>query len=398
VYIQTLLQRKEIAAMTTDAIAGSTIPATDGFKTDWFAPVRAADITPQRVNWLWPGRVALGKVTLLAGDPGLGKSLLTLDFAARVTRGAIWPGERGEGSECRVQDSTSGAGGQSTREPGSVIVFSAEDDVADTIRPRLEAHGADAHRVMIVPAGAIKGNDGEGRRSFELGRDLELLERMLDRLPDCRLVVIDPISAYLGRAIENTNTEVRSVLDPLAAIAATRNLAVIAVTHLRKKEGATLYRTLGSLAFVAASRAAWLVCRDPADEDRRLFLPLKNNLDGERRGLAFRIESRGERGDPFVNWEEEEVTLTADTALRPPRPLGRPSYEANEACEWLKVFLADGPQPAAELRELAEADGISYATLRRAFRMLDGRATRQENGERGWLWKLPTQQLECPDT
>ena len=208
---------------------------------------RASDVPAIKVDWLWPGRIALGKVTLLAGDPGLGKSLLTLDMAARVSRGGKWPGEessgfgiQGSGGDPEVGEPTTES--RALRPGASAIIFSDEDDVSDTIRPRLDAAGADCGRVFVVPAFSGKDDNGEYRRAFELSRDLARLDGMLARLPDCRLVVIDPISSYLGSSIENTNTEVRSLLGPLAALAAARNLAVVAVTHLRKKDGATIYR------------------------------------------------------------------------------------------------------------------------------------------------------------
>jgi hypothetical protein len=129
---------------------------------------------------------------------------------------------------------------------------------------------------------------------FELGRDLAQLRQMIDRLENCRLVVIDPISAYLGRAVENANAEVRC---PLAQLAAERRLAVVLVTHLRKEDGAAMYRAIGSLAFVAAARGAWVICQDPHDTRRGLFLPLKNNLASGVGGLAYTIECHSPRGD-----------------------------------------------------------------------------------------------------
>lgn len=359
--------------------------------------VVASSATPRRVNWLWPGRIALGKVTLLAGDPGQGKSLLTLDMAARVSTGAAWPdegiGDRTEGG----QDATLVRGSDAVldfgtrREAGSVIVLCEEDDLDDTIRPRLDVHGADCDRVLIAAASARRPEGNECARGIDLSRDLPRLERMLEKLPDCRLVVIDPIAAYLGRCIENTNSEVRGVLGPLTAIAARRNVAVVAVTHLRKKEGAALYRSLGSLAFVAASRAAWLTCSDPEDSERHFFLPLKNNVSGERRGLAYRVESRGPLDTGYVHWEEHEITVSAEKAVgRAPRMPGRPDIERVEAAAWLEEFLANGPQLAGLVREAADAHGFPYGTIRRVFRQLEGESMRQESGNQScWLWKLP---------
>jgi putative DNA primase/helicase len=242
--------------------------------------VRVADVPKVDVAWLWPGRIALGKVTLLAGDPGLGKSFVTLDIAARVSRGAQWPGQC---TPLAPREAILLAE-REEHTPASVVLLSAEDDVADTIRPRLEAHAADCERIHVVRSVAARDADSSYRRSFDLSRDLSHLESLFDRLPDCRLLVIDPVSAYLGRNIENTNSEVRGLLGPLAALAAERNLAVLAVTHLRKEEGAAMYRTMGSMAFIAAARAAWIVCKDKDDPRRRLLLPVKKQPgQGHRR-------------------------------------------------------------------------------------------------------------------
>jgi hypothetical protein len=349
--------------------------------------VRLCDVPPSDVDWLWPGRVALGKLTLLSGDPGLGKSFLTLDMAARVSRGASWPGENG-GASLRDPDANSD---ETCRRAGSVILLSAEDDLGDTIRPRLEAHGADCTRIAAIRA--IAGSDGNGRyrRAFDLARDLVHLAAELDRMPDCRLIVVDPISAYLGRSAENVNAEVRGLLSPLATLATERHLAVVVVTHLRKGEGATLHRSMGSMAFVAAARSAWVVCRDPHAPHRRLMLPVKNNLASDTSGLAYTIEPLGPGGAAVVCWSAETVTMPADEAMAAPPTTGeRGPAERREVAAWLKEFLAAGSQTASEVRAAAEAHGFSYATLRRAFRELGGEATREGQGvPANWTWRLP---------
>ena len=341
--------------------------------------VRLSDVAPCEVEWLWPGRVALGKLTLLAGDPGVGKSYLTLDMAARVSRGGPWP----EVSADPVDQTTSTA--------GSVILLSAEDDLADTIRPRLEAHGADCDKIVAICAIDAKDGGGRYRRTFDLARDLDHLEAELVKLPDCRLIVVDPISAYLGRSSENVNAEVRSLLGPLAALAAARRVAVVAVTHLRKGEGAAMHRSMGSMAFVAAARAAWVVCRDPQAAHRRLLLPLKNNLSTDQTGLAFTIEPLIPGDDPLLGWCAEPVSVRADDVLKENSPSpARRDHERREIVDWLAKVLAAGPQPTSEVRAAAEAHGFSYATLRRAFRELGGQAVRANEGMQvSWRWQLP---------
>src|SRR5262249_17226890 len=157
------------------------------------------------------------------------KSFVTLDIAARVSRAANWPEV-----EVRSEDRGARLGSillaphSSPLAPASVVLLSAEDDVADTIRPRLEAHGADCERIHAVRA-VTDYQAANNSRSLDLRRDLQRLESLLDRLTDCRLLVIDPVSAYLGRNIENTNSEVRYLMGPLQVLAAKRNLAVLAV-------------------------------------------------------------------------------------------------------------------------------------------------------------------------
>ena len=366
--------------------------------------VRVADVPKSQVAWLWPGRIALGKLTLLAGDPGLGKSFVTLDIASRVSRGASWPDVDGSGGTPGVFD---GRGHRAAyvepyptpfgepqsvppTGPASVILLSAEDDVADTIRPRLEAHRADCERIHVIRSVAAIDAKSPYGRSFDLGRDLEHLCTLLDRLPDCRLLVIDPMSAYLGRNVENANSEVRSLLGPLAALASERNLAVLAVTHLRKEEGAAMYRTMGSMAFIAAARAAWVVCKDKDDSRRRLLLPVKNNLANDTTGLAYTIEPRGVNGEPIVCWSSDAIEVPADIAMeRPTRPVGRPSGERDDIIRWLAEFLATGPQPAAVVRAAATGQGFTSRTLRRAFEDLGGVANRVA-GKNEWQWSLPT--------
>jgi putative DNA primase/helicase len=140
---------------------------------------RASEIRPEPIEWLWPNRVAIGKQTMIVGEPGLGKSQLTAFMAAAITTGGQWPCNEGQAPL------------------GSVIILSAEDDAADTIRPRLDAAGADPTRVLIVSA--VRSDDGKGRRTFNLQADLDLLEQEIAKAGDMRLVIIDPISSYMGK-------------------------------------------------------------------------------------------------------------------------------------------------------------------------------------------------------
>ena len=332
-----------------------------------------ADVQPQPVEWLWPDRFALGKLTLIAGDPGLGKGLVTLYMAARVSRGLPWPDAQDEPNPC-----------------GGVVLLSAEDDLADTIRPRLDAAGADANRVVAVQAVRHLGSEGNtpSEAPFSLTTDLPALGRAIEEAGNCRLVVIDPVSAYLGGKDSYKDSEVRALLHPLSELAARHRVAVVAVTHLRKAGGSAMYRAMGSLAFVAAARAAWGVSKDKQDPQRRLMVPLKNNLAADVSGLAYTIRSDGSRGAPVVEWESQPITVTADEALAVDDGAGGGRSALSEAVDWLRDVLARGPVKAKDVKRQADDDGIAARTLDRAKAMLGVQGTRDGFGG-PWVWRLP---------
>jgi hypothetical protein len=294
---------------------------------------------------LWHGRIPLGKLTLFAGDPGLGKSVVTLDVAARVTRGYSWPD--GAAPSC---------------EPGSVIVLSAEDDPADTIRPRLEAAGADLARIHILQAVRRAKPSGEtALEHFSLETDLADLQDAVAKLGDVRLVVIDPISAYLGDTDSHKNSTMRSLLSPLAGIAAGLGVAVVAVTHLNKSNASPLYRASGSIAFVAAARAVWLFGKNPDDPAGRLMLPGKMNLAAEQTGVAYTLTPSGNVA--VVAWGEA-VSVSADAILE--QEGAERKSERLEVMEWLNERLSRGAVAQRDLKKDADREGFSWATVRRA--------------------------------
>ena len=342
--------------------------------------VPLAQVQPESVAWLWPGRIALGKLTLIAGDPGLGKSFTTLDVAARVSRGAAWPDAP-----------------DASTTPGGVVLLSAEDGVADTIRPRLDAAGADVSRIVALEAVRSVGSNGrESARAFDLSRDLPALEAAIKAVDGCRLVVIDPVTAYLGGVDSHKNAEIRGLLAPLAALAAKHNLAIVAVTHLNKAQGGpAIYRSMGSLAFAAAARAAWVVTKDKDDPARRLLLPVKNNLAPDVGGLAYRIGPVGVRGAPAVAWEPDPVSLTADEALAGDRGEACGRTERDDAADWLREFLADGPRPAADVEREAREAGFTFSTLRRAKAAIGVKSLKQAFGGH-WEWALRPEDAQPP--
>jgi hypothetical protein len=320
--------------------------------------VTLADVEPREIRWLWQGRIPLGRITLLVGRPGEGKSFLTTDMAARVTTGTPWP----DGSACPK---------------GSVILISAEDDPGDTIRPRLDASRADCRKVHLLPA--VRRVDAEGKAHdvlFTLA-DVAALESALKTHPDCKLIVVDPIGSFLGGDTDaHRDNEVRSVLAPVARLAEKYGPAVLVVAHRRKSAGSIADDlALGSRAFTGIARAVWHLTRDNENKARRLLLPGKNNLAPEGDGLAFTIG-----GDPTaITWERGTVAMSADDALavengqRAEKP-GPEPIKQNVAKEWLQhrlsagpVYVGDPKNPAAgTIRADVKEAGLSWATVRRA--------------------------------
>jgi len=326
-------------------------------------------VVRESIHWLWPGRIAIGKLTLIAGDPGVGKSFITLDIAARVSCECLWP------------DGAVNIG-------GGIVLLSAEDDLADTICPRLDAAGADTSQIAALQAV----DEDDKLRPFNLADHLPVLELAIQQVPMCRLVIIDPISAYLGHTDSHRNAEVRALLMPLSELAARYQVAVIAVTHLRKGDGKAIYRAMGSLAFAAAARAMFGVTADPDDETkkRRLFFPVKNNIGNDTDGLAFQLEVESHsppESMPIVKWETGPVATPADEAMGATAKTTDYGAAVSDAAEWLQATLSDGAQPAKEVIKQAKADGISKSSLERAKRKIGVRSSKE--GYAGvWLWEL----------
>lgn len=257
------------------------------------ALVCMSDVEPRPVTWLWPGRIATGRITLAVGMPGAGKSYLTCDLASRVSTGSPWP----DGGKCQR---------------GSVIFITAEDDPHDTIRPRLDAHGADVSRIHLL-SGVLQTEKGETKELIFTLADIDILGQALESIDDCRLVVIDPIGSFLGgRCDAHRDNEVRAVLAPIGKLAEQHGAAVLTVAHRRKSGGTTADDTaLGSRAFTGIARSVWHLYRDTENRNRRLLLPGKCNLSVEQDGLAFSIA-----GEPAsVHWERDRVAMHADDAL-----------------------------------------------------------------------------------
>ncbi|MHC4676122.1 MAG: AAA family ATPase [Planctomycetota bacterium] len=353
-----------------------------------------ADIESQEVEFVWDGIIPRGKLTMIAGDPGLGKSYLSLDIAARVSAGLPWP------------DSGKPA------EKGSVIVLSFEDDAEDTIRPRLETMGADLSCVITLDG--VRQSNTDAEESFTLDAHLPVLEKLIKEIDDVRLVIIDPVDSFLGRGVDShKNADVRRVLGPLSKMAGKHRIAVLAVTHLNKGStgGKSIYRVTGSIGMPAAARSVWMVTRGIEQDEIpsgdsfsaiwqraslqgnmsewRLFTPVKANLapDLGCHALRFRI-AHGR-----VKWSEKRIDIHADAALDSEliRSSPKPS-EAGRVEEFLEKLLSNGPVTAKHVGTERRKAQIKDKTLQRAKKKL-GIQSKQfhRNGGAYWMWGWPDQ-------
>ena len=304
--------------------------------------------------------------------------MVSIDIAARVSRGGSWPD-----SSLIMQP------------VGTVIMFNSEDDLEDTIAPRLDAANADTTQILSVEGVEGQSEKQRYQRSFSLEVDLPHLERLLDENPDTRLVVIDPISAYCGKIDTHNNAEVRSMLAPLASLASHRRIAILAITHLTKGIGnKAIYRAMGSLAFAAAARAVWAIVADSDDRQNRLLLPVKMNLAQTPDGLSYHIVENA------IAWSAEGVAMHADDAFAKEAAAldqhGRSKRQtvAQMAMDWLPIALAAGSRPCDEVIEEGNQRGFDRRTLQRALHELGGESKKGEF-KGGWIWSLPTG-LELP--
>ncbi len=333
---------------------------------------RALDLEPREVEWLWTGRVPLGMMTMFAGDPKLGKSYVTLAMAAALSRGLPLPSS------------------ETPNRPGSTILMSAEDDPARTIVPRLTAAGADLAKVHILES-VVRANGDEAVPT--LRADVDAITLAATRLGDCRLIVIDPVSAYLKGVDDNRNAALRGVLTPLKRLAERLGAAVVLVSHLTKGGSANgKHRVLGSIAYVGACRANYLFAADSSDPTGRRVLMLDNggNVAPPAPSLAYVIDDRGK--GPEVTWRDEPVPTAVEHALRPlaSPPDGEEQAVFGRECDrWLRKILAAGPVLHGQVMNAGRQAGFTRDALRRAKERVGVTAYRQGFGPGSRIfWRL----------
>lgn len=369
----TFLQIAEKAARSEHDLEAQAAHESELESHDRLVTYPLSVVPTRELEWLWPGYLPLGKCVLLVGDPGLGKSTLTCDLSAPVSAGRAWP----DGAPADVR--------------GDVLIFTAEDGIDDTVKPRVLAAGGDPDAVHFVET--VRPGRGDDR-SFTLN-DAKLLAHELavraEQGRPVRLVTIDPLVAFLGPHDTHVDAAVRQALTPLALLAEELRVTVICVMHLNKSaQMHAIYRTGGSIAFVAQARAVFAVTPDTEPGSKaRLFLPVKMNLAPAPPALRFRITGT----PPAVVWDAEPVHgLDVDDVLRGVHEDdgdAASQTKGEEACGFLREQLQAGPREVEELLRAARERGVTKRTLERAKKVLGVKATRQGFGAGGgWFWKL----------
>ena len=316
-----------------------------------------AEVESRPTEWLWKDRIPLGEITSIEGDPGSSKSSLTLDLAARVTTAASMP----DGSE---------------GVDGNVLLILGEDSLAKTVRKRLEVAGADLKRITTP------------NNQLTLGKDLAKIEEVICRT-SCRLVVIDPLMAFLG-VDSGSDQKVRTVMTPLQAIADKTNCAVVLVRHLTKKGGGpVMYRAGGSIGIAAAIRSGFLVARHPQNSALRVLAHYKSNLSALATSLMF--EPVDVSGAPVLEWRGECELTAAELAATPSQQTPRLS----EAMSFLVEQLSDGAVEQNKLKQKAVLAGIAVRTMEKAKELLQLVSTRKGFGPGSvCYWALPDKDSE----
>jgi len=334
------------------------------------------------VDWLWPGRFARGKFGLIAGLPDMGKGQIAAFIAASVTALIALPCDEGSAPQ------------------GNLIWFNAEDGERDTVLPRLIAARADPKRVHFVNGARVGGVD----KTFSLVTDLRLLRRAIERIGNVVLVIIDPVSAYLGvgKVDGRSATDVRGVLTPLKDMAEELHIAVIGITHFNKKDDikSALLRVSDSIAYVAAARHAYAVLDDPEDKNSKLFVKAKNNLARDTKALRYGMSMKKVGYDaklgvdinaPVIVWHPQHVEITANEAMQ----AAGGHTAKREARDFLLERLETGPMKSEDIIEEAKQDGIAKRTLDRAKKDLGIKSRKTPSKFDGeWFWELPARRKQ----
>ena len=327
-----------------------------------------SSIEAKDVEWLWESHIPLGELTLLIGDPGTGKSYFSYFLSAQISKGGSWPN-----APDKLIDS------------GKVLILSTDEDPNYAIRPRSEAAGADIEKIVVLEGT----RDEKGRiQIINLTKDINRLEEILKKDKSYRLVLIDPLSDYIGHVDTHKYSDVRWALAPILALARKYRVAIVGIMHCNKSTTLqVLYRIMGSMGFPSVARSIWWIGKDRDNEEgnRRYFSPLKNNLAPEQKTLAFRLENLGKLAKVVFESEPVEESFSIEEAVAPQEK----ASETKRARKFLMDILKDGAVATNEIKSVARDEGISWGTLRRAYDKIRGiRSFKEKKAGGKWLWEL----------
>lgn len=308
--------------------------------------INMRDVEVEPICWLWYPFIPYGKVTIIQGDPGEGKTTLVLQIIARLTKG-----------ESIIDEDES--------LPINVIYQTAEDGLSDTIKPRLLAVNADCSKVLVI-------DDSDTPLTM---RDARLEQAIIET--NAKLVVLDPIQGFLGANVDmHRANEIRPIMKHISELAEKYKCAIILIGHMNKcSVGKSAYRGLGSIDFQAAARSVLIVGRIKDEPEIRVVCQTKSSLAPEAKAVAFRLSE--ENGFEWIG----EYDVTADDLLSGTAK----GTKKQAAMDFLEKLLADGQMPQTEIMELAEKKGIAEKTLRNAKEALNVKSKRLNNQ---WYWNL----------
>jgi hypothetical protein len=332
---------------------------------------------PTATEWLWKDHIPLSEITVLAGDPGLGKSLLALDLAARVTTGRPWPDE---------------PAATPLRPPANVLFIGSEDNLTRTVLPRLLAAGADPSRVFIPAWYSLQGY------RVQLPRDGQQLGDQIAAMGYAKLIIVDPLVPALDDSCRAGGRKGYIAFEHIQLLPFYTGSALLAVVHLaRAHYRSAIHRVPGGTALAGVARSIFAAIRDRREENpdpnRRLLVPVKNNLAPEPPPLGYSIH------DGHIVWHpESQPCFDPDSLLSiPPQPHGPDPVKLDACTAWLAAQLQPGPKSRRELIALARAAGFSLRTLERAKPALHIRSTPSPSAA-SILWSLHAGDQPSADT
>lgn len=349
--------------VTDQLVAGYALSTLIPLSVEETLGVHRADRVREReISWLWPGYFPTGKLTIIEGDPGDGKSVLTCDLASRMSRGLPMP----DGAVSPVGSM-------------DVAMISAEDDPEDTIVPRLRLAGADLKRLHLIVEGTIPGTP------FDLRRDMPALEYFVTQ-HKIGCVYIDPLMAFMPQGVDSyRDTDVRQALHPLTRMAMRTGCAVVVVRHLTKGRTKAISAGGGSMAFIGAARVGYLVGPHPDDETKRAMSCVKINVGEKPPTLAYKIvPAPTKKSIPIVEWDDEPLHVTAQEILDGEND---EKDAKDEGREWLYEYLCQNQGGVAwvDVAKAGKREGHTEITLRR-IRKSVAHAERNPGTKKGTFW------------